>query len=730
MTQPIRFALVLHNHQPIGNFDYVFEQAYEDSYRPFLDVFEPYTNLKFSLHTSGPLLEWLDANHPDYLDRLARLVAAGRLEIIGGAYYEPILTMIPPVDRIGQIRSYTRALETRLGASVQGMWIPERVWEQSMTRDIVDAGIRYTLVDDFHFKNAGLPPDELYGYYLTEDDGRMLSVFPGSEPLRYLIPFREPEETIAYFGRVSDKHPGAVLVFGDDGEKFGTWPDTKRHVYENGWLKRLLDLLSANDNWVRTVTLADAVGDVPPLGKIFLPEGSYREMTEWALPTQRILEFEHLRHDLQDEQRWDSVAPFVRGGFWRNFKVKYPDSDDMYSRMMAVSRRLEEAGRSASDGPATDRALLEQARTELYRGQCNCSYWHGAFGGIYLPHLRNAVYRHLIRADNLLDKLAGRTGAWVEATVADYNFDGRSEVRLSGDRLVALLAPAVGGQLYELDVRSICHNALATLMRRPEAYHEKVLAGPAGSNGQVASIHDRVVFKQEKLDERLQYDSYARKSLLDHFLDLGATLEGVAAGVAHELGDFVSGPYEAKIRRPPGRVEAQLRRQGLVDGHPVTITKLVGLIAGSALLEVEYLLEGLPTDRALHFAVEMNFSGMPSGADDRYYYDHERQRLGQLGAKIDLRGAPGLGLIDEWLGLDIGLSVNRPTDIWTFPLESVSQSEGGFEAVHQSVVVMPHWMVQADAQGRWSVAMNLSIDTSLAESRMENAELATVTAWS
>jgi len=599
MTQPIRFALVLHNHQPIGNFDHVFEQAYVDSYRPFLDVFEPYTNLRLSLHTSGPLLEWLDVHHPDYLDRLARLVTQGRLEIIGGAHYEAILTMVPPVDRVGQIRSYTRALETRLGATVQGMWIPERVWEQSMARDIVDAGIRYTLVDDFHFKNSGLDPDSLHGYYITEDDGRVLSVFPGSEPLRYLIPFRDPEETIAYLGRVSDKHPGAVVVFGDDGEKFGTWPETKQHVYDNGWLRRFLDLISANEGWIRTCTLAEAVQEVAPLGKVYLPECSYREMTEWALPTKRIVEFDHLKHELQHENRWDSVAPFVRGGSWRNFKVKYPDSDDMYTRMMQVSRRLEEATRSAADGPAEDRALLEQARTELYRGQCNCPYWHGAFGGIYLPHLRNAVYRHLIQADNLLDRLTGRTGAWVEATAADYNLDGCSEVRLAGDKLLALIAPAVGGRIYELDVRTICHNSLATLMRRPEAYHEKVLAGPAGNNGQVASIHDRVVFKQENLDERLQYDSYQRKSLIDHFLDHGATLDAAAAGVAHELGDFVVGPYEAKIRRQSGRAEVQLRRQGHVDGHPVTITKTVGLVAGSAILEIQYVLENLPTDRQL-----------------------------------------------------------------------------------------------------------------------------------
>ena len=103
MSHSIRFLFVLHDHQPIGNFDNVFEQAYQDSYRPFLDVFERYQRLKMALHTSGPLMEWLDLHHPEYLARLRRLVAAGRIEIIGGPFYEPILSMIPSRDRVGQI---------------------------------------------------------------------------------------------------------------------------------------------------------------------------------------------------------------------------------------------------------------------------------------------------------------------------------------------------------------------------------------------------------------------------------------------------------------------------------------------------------------------------------------------------------------------------------------------------------------------------------------------------
>lgn len=713
MTNPIRFCLVLHNHQPIGNFDGVFEQAYQDSYLPFLDVFEPFQDLRLSLHVSGPLLEWLDDHHPDYLDRLARLVTAGRIEIVGGAYYEPILTMIPSRDRIGQIERYSQWLESRLDARVQGMWIPERVWEQSLTSDLVQAGVKYTVLDDFHFRNAGLVADQLHGFYLTEDNGRLLTVFPGSERLRYLIPFAAPHETIAYLRGIADRFTNAVIVFGDDGEKFGTWPDTKKHVYEDGWLRSFFEALAAQRDWLATTTLAEAAAGSSPWGKVYLPDASYREMTEWALPVDRQLEYDNLVHDMQQDERWPRVQQFVRGGGWRNFKVKYPETNEMYARMMMVSRRLAELEQHAVDGPHMD-----WARRALYRAQCNCPYWHGAFGGIYLPHLRNAVYNQMIAADNQLDQATGKTGPWIEATVSDYNFDARQEVRLANDHLICLLAPAAGGQLYELDVRSICHNLLATLARRPEAYHRKVLAGGQQSGQDVASIHERIVFKQEGLGQRLQYDAHPRKSMLDHFYSLDTDLEAVRDGRAEQQGDFLGSAYETRIRRNPNRIQILLTRDGYASGVPLKLTKGITAEAGSQTLEIAYLLEGLPHDRPLHFGVEFNFAGLPSHADDRFFYQQDGTRLGPLQTQLDLQEHLELGLVDQWLGIDLRLVANQPTSWWTFPIETVSNSEGGFELVHQSVVVHPHWLVRGDAHGCWSVTFHLQIDTRLAESRM------------
>ncbi|MCA9225797.1 MAG: DUF1926 domain-containing protein, partial [Planctomycetales bacterium] len=443
----------------------------------------------------------------------------------------------------------------------------------------------------------------------------------------------------------------------------------------------------------------------------------YREMTEWALPTELQLQYEDVTRQMDHDPRWDSLKRFVRGGFWRNFKVKYPETDEMYARMMMVSRRFEQARQNGAEG-----ADYENARRCLYRGQCNCSYWHGAFGGVYLPHLRNAVYNQLIAADNLIDRATGKTGPRVEATVDDFNFDARQEIRLSNDKLTCLFAPSAGGQMYELDVRSICHNLLATLARRPESYHRLVRGGAEA--GGIASIQQEIIFKQQGLEERLHYDAHPRKSLIDHFYDNEATLESVQSVEAVERGDFATGVYESRVRRSPDRVQVQLSREGNAWGLPIRTTKAVTSQAGSNTLEIAYLLEDLPKDQVLHFGVELNFAGLPSGAEDRFFHRARGERLGHLGTALDLHEIESLGMVDQWLGIDVRLRVNRPTSLWTFPIETVSQSEGGYELVHQSVVMMPHWWIRGDETGRWSVTMMLEMDTSQAESRMKPAAAA------
>ena len=739
----LRLALVIHNHQPIGNFDGVFEQAYQDSYKPFLDMLAEFPSLAVTLHNSGSLLEWLAEHRPEYLDQIRELADRGQVEIIGGPFYEPILSSIPQRDRIGQIQQYSRYLEKLFGQPVRGMWVPERVWEQSFARDIVDAGIEYTVLDDSHFRSAGHTPEELTSHFLTEDEGRLLQVFPVSEPLRYAIPFDDVHKSIEILREQFERTPNSVAVFGDDGEKFGTWPGTRESVYEEGWLRSFFQLLQDNSEWLKVATLAECVENLMPAGRTYLPDSSYREMNEWVLPAERQKSLLSLRRDKEkNDPDWPELSNFVRGGCWRNFRNKYPEANEMYSRMLGISERLEKLSHADTEREYADR--LSEARTALYRGQCNCSYWHGAFGGLYLPHLRNAVYTQFIEADTILeqvDRAMNATGTstatgtatsgtstsgmstdkWVEVESGDFNLDARPEVRLTGDRLAAFLSPAQGGHLYELDIRAIRHNLLATLNRRPEIYHEAIrqAADPDG-NGEdlnAASIQKEILCKQPNLDQKLVYDDWPRKALVDHFLQPGLSLEEFQAGQGH-VSDFHNGVYQSLLKRSRERVEACFARRGRIASSLVQVTKSVVLeSAKGAALQIRYDLEDLPVGMPIHFAIEFNFAGLPGGAHDRYYYDHTGQQQGRLDETLTQPHCERIGLVDEWLGVDVSLDFPMPCSCWAFPIETVSQSEAGFEPVHQSCCVIPHWEFVVPEDGRWSVELTLGIDTSAALAR-------------
>jgi len=698
----VRFILALHNHQPVGNFESVFEEAYRTSYRPFLDVLESYPEIAFALHTSGPLLEWLVERHPEYIARVRALVELGRVEILGGGFYEPILTMIPDRDRIGQIQTFSAYLQELFPARVRGIWVAERVWEQHMVSAIVDAGIEYTVLDDFHFERAGCSKSDLLGYYLTEDDGRLLQVFPAAEALRYSIPFQEPHATYEFLKGLAASRPGSTVVFADDGEKLGTWPKTFDHVYTDGWLVHFCDMLRANRDWIETTTFARVVDSSLPLGKIFLPDGSYREMTEWALPSLALSAFRLGADRLGSLPDAALLKRFFRAdGYWRNFKARYPESDEMYARMLGVSRRLA----LALTNPNADPDYLEVARQELYRGQCNCPYWHGSFGGLYLPHLRNAIYRSLIAAHNALDDAVGRVGPRVLIEIGDFNLDGRQEVCLENDRLIVWVRPARGGHIYELDVRENSTNLLATLDRRPEFYHAAILAAAAGtpqaSDGATSS--ERIIVKHEGLAIRLIYDPLPRKALVDHFYAADTNLDELIAGRVIELGDFALGTYLAKVQRDAERVALVMERQGRAGDRLIRLKKTIELARGAADLAVHYEFGDLPAGSSVHFAVEINLAAMAGHAPDRYYSEPTGKKLGMLDQPLDLSKVGGITLTDHWLDLAVALTWSRSAGLWCFPIETVSRSEGGVEGVYQSSAVIPHWLVTADDRGCWDV---------------------------
>ena len=439
--EQLKLALVIHNHQPVDNEDEIVEDIYKNCYYPFLKVLSVHSKVKANLHYTGSLLEWLESRHPEFMRLLRTLVNRSQVEIIGGAYYEPIVSVIPDADADRQIDLLSRKIRRSFGKSPSGFWTAERAWEPQLPEVLDRSGLRYTLLDDDIFAGSGIQEPHLFEPYIVESRGSVIEVFPMVKRLRYLIPFQSVPRTISYLRKSAGR--GKIAVYADDGEKFGAWPSTFERVYTRGWLESFLRALEKETGWLSTVKLSEYLAENPARNRIYLSSSSYPELMNWSLPV-------------------SGTKNAKERGFWRLFLAKYPESARMYARMLRVSRFVHRPGMR----------LSREIVSELWKGQCNDAYWHGVFGGLYAAPLRRITNGHLIAARALAEKAIHHEGNYLE--IEQVEFDRSNDLLVNTKFLGVLATPRYGGTLIELDDKRARLDLFDTLSRRKESYHQEI----------------------------------------------------------------------------------------------------------------------------------------------------------------------------------------------------------------------------------------------------------------
>jgi alpha-amylase len=701
----ISLALTLHNHQPVGNFGWVFADVFEKAYAPMVDALERHPQVRLSLHYTGPLLDWLIAERGDTVERLRALVERDQVEILGGGYFEPVLVALPERDRIGQLRRMGDELERLFGRRPRGAWLAERVWEPDLPTSLVAAGYEWTILDDAHFRAAAIPEDDLWGPYTTEDQGHLLRVFGTEQGLRYRIPFRDVDEVIEYLRAHATDAGERVGVMGDDGEKFGGWPTTWEHCWgERQWVEKFFTALEANADWLSTTTPSAWLAEHAPVGRVYIPTGSYAEMGAWALPADEGLEFTEILHRAQEEDLPE--ARWLRGASWRNFQVKYREINDLHKRMLSIS----DAVAAMPDGPDRERALLH-----LYQGQSNDSYWHGLFGGVYISHMRLATWEHLIAAEDLAE---AATGTHETAEARDIDLDGVDEVRLSDAGQVVTVDVAEGAGIGSWDIRSVRHALAAVLRRRPEAYHAQVRSLDAATAGGAdprdggetpTSIHEALRAKESGLAERLVYDRYERRSGLIRVLPAEATADDWAAARAEDVGDLVDGAYAVEALGPGRLVVARETTVGRARLRAIKTLSLGGDRTSPTLtIDVDIEHQGGPQLDA-RIGVELSLTMLGGGGNPAAWWELGGDRFAHdaSGSAADVTTiAQG----NDFIGVSVA-STTTTADAWFAPIETVSNSEDGFERVYQGSGLLLSWPVQLASGERWSRSITNVVTT-------------------
>jgi len=684
-TDKLTFLLVLHTHQPLGNFDEVVQALTERAYRPFLTAIRDRPSLKLTLHVSGPLLLWLERQAPDYLDLVGELVQRRQLELLTGGLYEPILAAIPHHDRVAQITLMSDHIYSRFGVRPKGLWLAERVWDAAIVPSLVEAGVGFVFMDDRAFLASGFHADRLHDYYLTEAEGQTVAVLPIDKTLRYLVPFRPPAEIEGHLRSIAERG-GRLAVAADDGEKFGGWPGTSKWVYEDGWLKEFLDLLEGSGDWMVSHTAGEALGELRPAGLCYLPTSSYMEMEEWTLGPEGAHRLKELTDRLETEG--DRYAAHIRGGHWKHFLVRYPEANRAHKKGLALARLL-----STSDH-------THPARRELLAAQCNDAYWHGVFGGRYLPHLRHEVWRHLARAEALIRLHQGLT---VEAD--DLDCDGSPEVWVHSKSFSAQVQPHRGGRLVEWTDFAGEVNLLDTLTRRPEAYHEAIRRASASPEekmeGGVPGIHDLRRQPSAELAGALVYDRWERAGFLDHLFTEAEPLAAWAAGCLDERGDFADGAWEWHLTS----CGVALDRSGWVrtdfdPAHPLLLRKEYAFTEDRRLMVHYRIVNEGKEALVVRFGVELNFF-IPGLAVGQSHVAAGGQTL-SLDSPTSVTGVARFTLSSVRGNHRLTVHIGHPATVYSHLVATVSQSEQGYERTVQGVAAMPSWDLALDPGQEWT----------------------------
>lgn len=364
--------------------------------------------IPFTIAVSGNFMENTQKEADVFCKVLSEMLDRKQIEILGGAFYEPYFSLIPPSDLSGQIELMTDFLRKHFNRRPRGAFIPFSEWNQNLVYLLKKCGMEYCLLDTRLFERASLNP---YSPACLEDNGKTIFALPSitiHEDLSSISPLKFYEKMLIHAGE--EEHCLTVFLSFENTLKLFDGGKEKK-----SWFAEFLDI-TMQENSEITLSTTD---------KLLKSKKIYQKA---VISPNAVLKNKTI------------------DGSIKKLFIKDSGLYLLYSKILYVHTLCSQI---RGDKPRKKTALIDLWKSE----NANLFNLDGTENGLYYSAIQYC-YRNLL----LAEKQTRIPGVFSSSLINyDFDMDGVKEF-LSQKENMNMYVHNSGGKIFELDIFSVYKN--------------------------------------------------------------------------------------------------------------------------------------------------------------------------------------------------------------------------------------------------------------------------------
>ena len=393
-----------------GTPSHILESLLSEVYKPVLTHIYQNPSIHLNLFLPGEILEWFELHHPEINMLIADLVKKDQIELLTGAYYQPLLTLLHPKDRSSHIEFTTTFIRKRFGKRPKTLWLFNQMWSSNFVSTMQICSVDRLIISTYSPHSDKVYLDKPF---VMQDIGKTIEVFPIHHQIENIIDnyrngiksYIDTEHELKNVDFTDEKSIGVVMLNLD-------------HLYQGSnispsnpsvatFFDRMCALIQQNNRHTQLMNSLPLWDNA--LAKGYLINGWYG------------VDSPH--------ESMNSVNEML---------TTYGELQHLYGRLVYVTE-LARMYKKNKD-------VRKRVENLIMKSQTGAPFVMDSFGGCYRSEYRQYVYKHLNEAENLLSQYEAVT----YPREVDIDFDGYHEIVMKSKNLIGIVSPK-GGVLRELN---------------------------------------------------------------------------------------------------------------------------------------------------------------------------------------------------------------------------------------------------------------------------------------